>query len=416
MADFIVKKNQEIVVSEIDGNLILEEGATVIGESGIINVNGKIICYGNNTLKGDVNAVALECLPCSSDKIIVDGSLTIAEHIKIEEGSLFVKGDLTAKSTYIDKKLQVAGNLSSNNVDVGGSIEVGGNVKSAHISIGGILRVEGNVDAESVSAGGLVKIKGSRNTIQKLDVGGTAEVGGGTIDNIKIGGIFRSFGKLEFKKISVGGIINLMNDGKGEKIHVGGKLSLRGSLDVESLSVGGMANVKGTISANSISISGKMNVDGSLKNVSLINIGGILSVTREINASHIKVGGKIIADYIESDEVYVGGKIKTKRGVKAKIIELGKHGVIKGPVIGVKVKIGFRSKAETIYSEDEIIIDEECIVKRLFGKRIIIGSKSKIKGPVVYVESLDVGQDVKFKVEPQKVDSLPPPESVISGE
>ena len=147
--------------------------------------------------------ISAEKLEAEGD-LVVRGNVTVADDIRVLDGSMAFYGNLISRRVDIDKSLHVSQDLQADDVDVGGSLEVEGKEK-VESRRGGSFVARGEAEVKKVDVGGSVVLESEAN-IQELDVGGTARVSRGKVLEIDVGGSFESKGQLEFREIDVGGI------------------------------------------------------------------------------------------------------------------------------------------------------------------------------------------------------------------
>ena len=127
-------------------------------------------------------------------------------------------------------------------LDVAHSVETRGTISAAEIDVGGRVRAR-SISSDRVRVGGIVEVSDSLEVgnpwrsvekcawsgtvnIVDLDVGGIAEIGGGSISgNIQVGGKFEARAPLGIRKPASLGHTSLPSNSRGKKISTFGKLS-----------------------------------------------------------------------------------------------------------------------------------------------------------------------------------------------
>ena len=184
----------------------------------------------------------------------------------------------------------------------------------------------------------------------------------------------KSDGDLTFEGIDVGGVLSIAS-GRGEKITVGGVLEVTNDLALEDeLSVGGRAKIGGSVRADSISVGG------------------------ELEASSAAAG----------DRLSVGGGLLTSKGSKAAVVEIGRRGRVRGPLVGETVRIRENAEVEDIFA-GSLWLDQGCSVGSMYVRRAEIGRGCADYGRLLYIEDLRLGRDVNLASQPEKVSDLPSP-------
>ena len=123
-------------------------------------------------------------------------------------------------------------------------------------------------------------------------------------------------------------------------------------------------------------------------------------------------GGSVrVEEEIDTFRIIVGGTIDARRIKASDGLRLGRRGEIHGFVEAPEILIRERARTESLYG-DEIRIEERARVKNLYGKRIYLEREAVVEGEVLYTEELEFEDNVVFRQEPRKVDSLPPPDDL----
>jgi len=366
-----------------------------------IIVEGIIICRGRVLFEADVEARSLEG---EEDNVEVRGNLTVENSISIEDGSLYVHGNLQAANIEVDNSLRVRGTTKAEEIKVGGSLETTKEIVSNRIIVGGSFEAESDVKAEKIKVGGSLEIKG-KVSVKDIDVGGSVELSSGEVNgSIKVGGTLEAEDFLKFGEIKVGGAVK-MATGEGATIKVGGTLEIDEDIKFEKIKVGGTVKIRGKAEGESIIVGGTLNAKQSIKLENEFSVGGTAEIRDSLEASYIKVGGTLKADEVKGKNVSIGGSVKTLRGIRAERFEIGKRGEVIGPIYARVAIIGRRANVEDVYAE-EIRMKRGSSARNLHGKRIYIDDECRIYGEIKYTEELVTGEHVSFAKSPEKVDSL----------
>jgi len=195
---------------------------------------------------------------------------------------------------------------------------------------------------------------------------------------------------------------------KGRHISVGGALDIDGSIEVDEIKVGGAARIKGSVKGKRVEAGGSLRVDEDVSLEDRLEVGGAVKIGGELKTSMVKVGGVLEADACFADIVEVGGKVETKRGSRAKTFEIGRRGRVVGPVVAGIVKISAYASAEDIYA-DWLELGENSSARNVYTREAYLKQGCRVTGELLYVEKLEMEQNVRTYLEPKKVEKLPEP-------
>jgi len=195
---------------------------------------------------------------------------------------------------------------------------------------------------------------------------------------------------------------------RGMRVSVGGALSVDGSIEVDEVDVGGTLTIKGSVKSKEVVVGGRLKVDGNASVENRMDVGGVVKISGELKAGTVKVGGALEAEVCFADIVEVGGKVKTERGLKAKVFGIGKGGRIIGPVVAEDLKIGPGANAEDVYA-GRLELEENSSAHNVYAREAYLKHGCRVTGELLYVEKLEMEQKVKTYSEPQKVEKLPEP-------
>lgn len=411
MAEQYKFKNQEIVeLGTVEGDVELQncgyvqpkEGREIV-VTGDIRVKGEIVFDGSlrcRSLKGK-----------TTDRITIEGDLTV-ETIASSRGSLYVRGSAKGREFDAGGSLKIEMDLECESAKGGGSLVVRGNAKGQRLFGGGSIKVEGDAEVSRVRGGGSVKIQG-RADIDELEAGGSGKVNNGRVSKVDVGGSFKTEGAVEVEEIDVGGSVSVATGSKVESVDVGGTFKSGDNLDFGTIDVGGTVKINGEAKGRRIDVGGTLKTDGPLTVSEGLEVGGTVIVGGNLQCEKkIKVGGTIrVYGRIDTFRIIVGGSIDADYIKATDGFRIGRRADVTGFVESPEILIRERARTASLYGDD-IRIEERARVRNVYGKRIYIERGAVIEGETLYTESLDAEEDVNFKSEPRKVDSLPPPDQL----
>lgn len=195
---------------------------------------------------------------------------------------------------------------------------------------------------------------------------------------------------------------------KGRHVSVGGTLKVEGNIEVDEINVGGTVEVEGSMKARKIGIGGTLKVDKDATVEYELKVGGVVEVIGELKAGVVKVGGALNADVCSADKIEVGGKVETKKGLKAKTFEIGIGGKVIGPVVAERVKIGREASAEDIYA-DWLELGEGSSARNIYVREAYLKHGCRVIGELLYVRKLETEREIRTYSTPRKVEKLPEP-------
>ncbi|MCX8183748.1 MAG: polymer-forming cytoskeletal protein [Crenarchaeota archaeon] len=192
------------------------------------------------------------------------------------------------------------------------------------------------------------------------------------------------------------------------RISVGGVLDVNGSIEVDTIRVGGTTTVKGSVKAKDVVIGGRLKVDENASIEAMLEVGGVAKIGGELKAGVVKVGGDLEADVCFADSIEVGGRIETKRGLKAKTFKIGRHGEVVGPIVAENVKIGRGASVEDIYA-NWLELGENSSARNVYAREAYLKRGCRVAGELLYVDKLEFEENVEMYSESKKVEKLPEP-------
>jgi len=433
-----VTRGDSIRLTKVIGSLKAEDAIIKSGsEDGVVIIEGSTSCRGDCVFECTLQTENLES---RGGRLSVHGDLLVSKIIEIKNGDLYVKGRLSSERLSVDRNVEVGGVLESKEIDVGGTLEASGFIKAKsldlggklyagsnaeikQIDVGGVVVVEGDTKSESIEVGGKFVGKGrveayqidvggsveisSEADIDKIDVGGSVKLAGGIIhDKIDVGGSFESSKPLKFKIIEVGGKATIVG-GEGTNVYIGGLFKSEGDLTFRDIRVGGKVEITGDASGENIEVGGSLEVSKSLSLSGRLIIGGRANIGGQLRAMSIRVGARLEAEKIEASIIQTN-KLLTRLGAKAKNIEIGRRGEVRGPLIAEKVVIKDRSVVEDIYA-DLVKLGRECTARNIYASHITLELGCRIEGFIKYTQTLKTDKYVRFASEPIKTDNPPTP-------
>jgi hypothetical protein len=248
----------------------------------------------------------------------------------------------------------------------------------------------------------------SQVEVGKLDVGGTAVIGGGSVSRkVDVGGTFRALGPLKFGAIDVGGVV-FLSGGAGEEIEVGGKFTSEGSLTFGKIRVGGAAEINGDAVGRSVRVGGTFRSLGRVKLSEDISVGGTLEASGPIEAESVRVGGFISAESVVALREIETNKLRTIRGAKADRIEIGRRGKAVGPLVGREVVVQRDADVEDVWGE-RVVMLRGAHARNVYTGILDADEGSDVSGCVLFTQKLHVERGVRFTAQPVKSEKLPDP-------
>jgi len=245
-------------------------------------------------------------------------------------------------------------------------------------------------------------------------VGGKATFGGPAIvrGEIEIGGVLYADSSLEYGELRVGGVATLRGNCSGKDIEVGGKLSVDGGLNFAEMEVGGYASITGDALGESIELGGRLSIDRSLKLSQDLEIGGSIDVKGPAEARDVEIGGALSASEFRVRRAELSGGARTENGIFASDeIEVSQRSIVHGWLKAKnRVEIESRAEVESIYA-DKVMIEDRARVRNVYGNFLEIGDDVEISGEILYTKEIRLGDDVRLRAQPIKVDAIPPDKS-----
>jgi cytoskeletal protein CcmA (bactofilin family) len=438
MAGDVKIKDRREILGTVEGDLTLENAAVLSDSSdNTVTVTGTTRCRGECTFNCNLKTSSLE----GDDADILAENLVADRWIRIKRGRLRVDGSCSAESAEVENSISIEEDLTCGKVRVGGSLDVGGLTKSGDIDVGGSLHTEGGIETENMNVGGSAEVGGDTDSerievggkllvkgalkavrievggslegksivnLSRIDVGGRASIAGGSIDDrIEVGGLFESSGNLKFNRMDVGGVSKI-GGGDGKEIEVGGTFTSSGDLVFERIEVGGTVKIKGNGSGKSIEVGGTLDCTGDLDLSEDLEIGGKANVAGRLKVRNAEVGGILQALEISAEEGIEVSKLRTRKGARARVIELPDKGEAKGPLIAQEITIGEKCHVEDLYG-GEIELRRNSRARNIQARTIEIESGCSVSGFIKYTDDIEIDEDVKLGQKPERVKNLPDP-------
>ncbi|MBY9000170.1 MAG: hypothetical protein KGD64_04595 [Candidatus Heimdallarchaeota archaeon] len=370
MEKIVVKDDEQIELSIVDGDLEAHDGARITVSSKV----DKLVIKGNLVSEGDVE---------------INGSLEV-EEIMHKNGYLEITGDVLAKRIRIrngrsgGSKLIVGGNLTAEETTVEGGVEVEKDFKCPEVKIMGSCAVYGNADVETYEVSGSAKHELNLNATV-VDISGSFKVGGDAIikEELEVSGSAKINGTLDCPEVEIGGSFacnNLITNSTdvsgsaktstaqvGDKLSVSGSYKCEGSIIAAKLSVSGSSKVGDDSKIEKLSVSGSSTAGDNAKFVD-VKVSGSLSlgantIAENINVSgscnssgllrlseKLQVSGSLKGDEIEAGEISVSGSL-TCEIAKADLITISRDSRVRGKLFGGTIIIGDGARVEDITAD-----------------------------------------------------------------
>lgn len=249
-------------------------------------------------------------------------------------GALEIEGNLTVRKLLdVNHSVKSSGTIRAQDIDVGGRIEAN-SISCTRMRVGGKIEVDNLLEVETLTVGGRVEAMGVV-AIKDFDVGGQAEIGGGKISGqIRVGGRFESKSKLEFGDMQVLGRTRLAAQSKGTRIATHGQLMASGDLECDEVSIFGKSEIEGNLKSRKIKVDGMLEVHGSLEAQDILEINGSVEVDRNIQGTDIHAGGRLEASRIlATGEILIAGWANTRDGLRAKSVRIRSGSRVEGPIV-----------------------------------------------------------------------------------
>jgi cytoskeletal protein CcmA (bactofilin family) len=371
-------------LSEVNGDLKIGKGATIVAENETITVNGKIRNKGGFKCKGNL----------------------VARSIESEKGSIKIYGDLTSKrNVEADIKLIVHGILITEEASAGMTVKVAKGVVAEKVSAGMRVTLNGDIKVDSISAGGRVELHGKSEVgkisagrrvnlfgyheVEKISSGAKTVVTNGKFEKISTGMAVISKGDVEIGKVSAGFAVKLKGKASIGNGSAGFKVKATGPITFGNLSAGFKVICKKDSSGETASAGFRVMSFENLEIKDSISAGFSCSAKKKLSARKISAGRKIKAKYIEAD-----------------VITVAKRGRLIGLVKANRVVLRERARASNLYVQ-ELIMEERSKARNVFAEFISIEDKAVLKGKVEYTREIEAESKARIRAKPKKVEKLP---------
>ena len=378
MDKIVVKEDETIELSNVDGDLEAFDGATI----NIASKVDKLVITGNLISKGDVlvnGSIEVQDIIHRDGYLEIEGDV-FAKTVKVRNGGrggsskLIVGESLKAEETSIDGALEVGKDFDCPEVKIMGSCVVYGDANLENYEVSGSAKHEMNLKAKEVEIGGSLKIGGDAVILEELDVSGSAkiegsldcpdvEIGGSFVcgdlitsetdvsgsaktktaqikEKLSVSGSYRCENSCEASIISISGSCKLGDESIVEKLNVSGSAKLGDNSKLQEAKVSGSLGLGADVTGGSISVSGSCNSSGYLKLDGNIVISGSLS-GEEIEAKELKISGGLSCEI-----------------AKAEFIDIGQNSRVRGKLVGGTVIIQRGARVEDIIA-DEVELGEK---------------------------------------------------------
>jgi cytoskeletal protein CcmA (bactofilin family) len=398
MEKIIVKEDETIELSNVDGNLEVLDGATVDVSSKV----DKLVVSGNLISKGDVfinGSLEVKEILHKDGYLEIEGDV-VAKRVIVRNGGrggsskLIVGGSLDAEETTIDGGLEVEKNFDCPDVRIRGSCAVYGNAKLVNYDVSGSAKHEMNLEAKEVEIGGSLKVGGDAQILDELEVSGSAkiegylecpdvEIGGSFVcgdlltdktdvsgsaktqtaeikDKLSVSGSYKCEKSCISKRITISGSCKLGDESKIEKFEVSGSAALGDSSHLQEAKVSGSLGLGANVTGGNIAVSGSCSSSGYLKLDGRVSISGSLS-GEEIEAKELSISGGLTCEIAKAD-----------------LIEIGQNSRVRGKLVGGTVIIESGARVEDIIA-DEVTLEDRVRAKTVKAGKINADSSAKFE-------------------------------------
>jgi len=311
-------------------------------------------------------------------------------------GDVVVRGNLTVHGTAdLNATVKVEGTVMSDDLDVGGHLE-SKSLTSERVRVGGHMRIKGTLEARTVDVGGHMTVLGGINATD-LRVGGHAEVGGGAITGeIKVRGHFRTTKRLAYGRLQVFGNTAFPAGCTGDSLTALGRVEFDGDTACEALDVKGSALVRGNCTTENAEVNGKLNVRGSLT-ANKLEVFGATELKGRLSCETLRVSGRLVAERVlVNAQAEIVGEVITTNGMKGKTVLIGTGSRVSGPLVGDEIDVGKQvdlgsSAWAKVWPGTWSTIGRMTRVDDVYGRVVKVWRYSSAKK--VFAESVELGTD-----------------------
>ncbi|MCE7741601.1 MAG: hypothetical protein GOP50_04015 [Candidatus Heimdallarchaeota archaeon] len=387
MGDIVVKEDENIELTKVDGNLKIGDGAEIAVPSGTLVISGDLVSKGDIVIRGSVKVdnikhdwgyleiegdVDTSYVKVSSrrssngSKLIITGSLNCGE-IDID-GGLEVDKDLTAGDVEIGgscivhgetnvKDYDISGsakhgmNLTATDIEVSGSLKVDGDVKSSSdFEISGSAKIEGILEAQEVSVGGSLKCQEIK--CEEIEIGGSAKIEFGQITKgLEVGGAFGCSDSFTADVVSCGGSCGFGDDSKINKLEANGATKVGDNFQFKDVKVNGSFSFGIDAVGENLEVNGACSSKDNLK---------VLET--------IVVNGKLTGKHIEANKIEIAGGLECTEA-KGQNILIQEDSRVRGKLVGGEVIVEDGARVDHIVA-DSVKLGDKVKVTRLESANI----------------------------------------------
>ncbi|RKX41908.1 MAG: hypothetical protein DRP27_10155 [Thermotogae bacterium] len=111
---------------------------------------------------------------------------------------------------------------------------------------------------------------------------------------------------------------------------------------------------------------------------------------------------------IVEEDAEIGGRMTTVKGLKARRIRIGRRSRVSGPLIGEHVRIERGAEVGDVYAK-VLVMGRDSSAENLYIERGKINRGCRIYGSIKYLEDVKVDREAEVSEAPEKVHSLPQP-------
>jgi cytoskeletal protein CcmA (bactofilin family) len=295
---------------------------------------------------GRIEAKSLIC-----KRMRVGGKIDVAD--RLEADSLNVGGKVEVAGTVAIRDFDVGGQASVGGGKISGKIRVGGKFESTsklefgdlqvygrtslasgskgtRISTNGVLRVSGDLDCDEVEILGKTEIEGNCKS-KKIRVNGSLEVEGSlqTIELLEISGTAEIDHDVEGTNVRVGGRLEAMKVVVSNEIQIAGNAETERGLKGKTVLIERGSRVEGNIVGGLVNVGGSKNVildweKGWMGQVAAMRLVGRMTRVEDIYADlvhlgHVSTSERIFARIVELEDGCIAEEISYTEELRGSI-------------------------------------------------------------------------------------------------
>ena len=397
MEKIVVKEDEEIELTNVDGDLEAHDGAIikVASKVDVLKITGDFSSKGDVVINGSIEVNDIQH---KNGYLEIEGDVQ-ARRIRIRNGGrggskLIIGGNLTADEAAIDGALEVDKDFNCPKVTIMGSCKVFGDTNTETFNVSGSAKHEKSLNAVEAEISGSFKVGEDVIVKEELEVSGSAKIGG-TLDcpEVDVGGSFVC-GNLITQKTDISGSAKTTTAQIGEKLSVSGAYKCEESIVASKLSVSGSCKVGDDSKIEKLNVSGSAKTGDNAKFVD-VKVSGSFGLGENVIAENITVSGscsssgylklsqKLIVsgslsgEEIEADELDVSGGLSCEVA-KANLIKIGRNSRVRGKLFGGIVIISEGARVEDI-TADEVELGDDVRAGTIEAGKINASPSAKYK-------------------------------------